>query len=687
MGKAYSKIIGYAFLFLNLQYGFSQADSTILLEETIVKGFETNQSILKTGASVSKINVRDIERFGNTNPLEVLNTQAGVRLEERSPGSYRLAIRGSSLRSPFGIRNVKVYWNNIPLSDGNGQSYFNQLDINSIGSIEVLRGPSGSIYGAGIGGVLNLQTKDALSGNMLSSGLHVGGFNTLNSFLSFQQGTSKNNLFLNFTTNKSDGYRDNSAMNRQTLNISNTFFIKKHILSVFGLLSDLDYLTPGGLTLAQMEANPKAARPRAGTTPGASEQKAGIHQKIGVLGISDSWSLGQNWELSSALFYTANELHNPFITNYEQRNENTAGYRLVLSKSYNQLKFWLGSEGLKTTSCFDVFDNNLGVIGIERYLDNINSVQNSMFLQGQWALPYDFVLTSGLSINTQKYTFERVPILPSFSKIDISDNPVVPLSPRISLLKGFGSKSTVYLNLSSGFSSPTAQELVASVQNSPNFELLKAERGFNKEIGFKHRANGFWNTELVFFQHIIQNGLVRNLTAGGNEYFLNTGEILQNGVEFSNSFNLVGSKNSGFFKVAQIAFNFVYNDFSYQKFVSGTNDFGGKELPGVSKYNGFLKLDLEQKKGVFVNFDLNYLSKIPLNDINSVYSDEAWISQARMGYAHHFGRFGVKSYVGVDNLFDEKYSAGYDFNAFGNRFYNPSPPRNFNAGLKIDFRF
>jgi iron complex outermembrane receptor protein len=248
MGKAFGKIIGYAFLFLNFHIGFAQADSTVLLGETIVKGFETNQSILKTGASVSKIVLKDIERFSNTTPLEVLNTQAGVRLEERSPGSFRLAIRGSSLRSPFGVRNVKVYWNGIPISDGNGQSYFNQLDINSVGSIEILKGPSGSIYGAGIGGVLNLQTKNAVAGNAVSTGLHVGSFNTLNSFLSYQNGTSKNNLFLNFSTNKTDGYRENSAMNRQTLNLSNTFFLKKHSLSVFGLLSDLGYLTPGGLT-------------------------------------------------------------------------------------------------------------------------------------------------------------------------------------------------------------------------------------------------------------------------------------------------------------------------------------------------------------------------------------------------------------------------------------------------------
>jgi iron complex outermembrane recepter protein len=686
MGKACCKIISYAFLFLSFFKGYSQADSTILLDETVVKGFETNQSILKTGASVSKITFKNIERFGNTNPLEVLNAQAGVRLEERSPGSYRIAIRGSSLRSPFGVRNVKVYWNNIPISDGNGQSYFNQLDINSVGNIEILKGPSGSIYGAGIGGVISLQTKNAMSGHSFSSGLHIGSYNTKNVFFAYQEGSAKGNTFVNFSRNSTDGYRDNSAMDRKTLNLSHTFFLKKHSVNLFGLLSGIDYRTPGGLTLAQMEANPKAARPKTAATPGAEEQKAGIQQKIGMLGLSDQWSLKQNWEINSALFFTANRLENPFITNFEQRKEHTAGYRVVLSKKYNQIKFWLGSEGLQTSSTFDVFVNNLGEKAAAIYSDEIKSSQNSAFFQGQWTLPYDFILTSGVSVNTQKYEFHRNPVLTTASRIDISDKPVVPFSPRVSLLKGLGTSNSVFVNISSGFSSPTAQELVSSVQNSPNFELLKAEKGLSKELGFKHSSSSCWNAELVFFQQNIKNGLVRNLTAAGNEYFLNTGEILQNGIELSNNFGFIKNNSTKFIKEANLGLNLVYNDFKYKQFVSGTTDLAQKSLPGVSKYNGFLKLDVVQKQGFFINFDVNYLSKMPLNDANMVFSEDVFLSQVRGGFSKTFKKVGLKIYGGIDNLFDEKYSSGYDFNAFGNRFYNPSPPRNFNGGLRMDLK-
>ena len=72
-------------------------------------------------------------------------------MEERSPASYRMNIRGSTLRSPFGVRNVKVYLDDIPFTDAGGNTYLNQLSYYNFNSIEVLKGPGGSLYGAGTG--------------------------------------------------------------------------------------------------------------------------------------------------------------------------------------------------------------------------------------------------------------------------------------------------------------------------------------------------------------------------------------------------------------------------------------------------------------------------------------------------------------------------------------------------------
>ncbi|MEY4627805.1 MAG: hypothetical protein RLZZ595_131, partial [Bacteroidota bacterium] len=106
------------FLFISFN-AFAQAksDSSQRLEEIVVKGYETNSSLLALPASVSKLNKAALQFTSAQSLVPAFNTVAGVRLEERSPGSYRLSIRGSLLRSPFGVRNVKLYLDDFILTD------------------------------------------------------------------------------------------------------------------------------------------------------------------------------------------------------------------------------------------------------------------------------------------------------------------------------------------------------------------------------------------------------------------------------------------------------------------------------------------------------------------------------------------------------------------------------------------
>jgi iron complex outermembrane receptor protein len=124
----------------------SQPDSSDVLQEVIIKGYEQNRRSIETGASVGTIKQQDLTRFSPGSLVPAINTIPGVRMEERSPASYRLSIRGSSLRSPFGVRNVKMYIDGIPFTDAGGNSYLNQLSPNLISSIEVQKGPGGSMY-------------------------------------------------------------------------------------------------------------------------------------------------------------------------------------------------------------------------------------------------------------------------------------------------------------------------------------------------------------------------------------------------------------------------------------------------------------------------------------------------------------------------------------------------------------
>src|SRR5687767_6993305 len=147
-------------LLLIANSSFAQTDTTkeVNLDEVVVRAFEQNRRG-NANAAVRIIEPNNADRTNKLSFLHGFNSVAGVRMEERSPGSYRINIRGSSLRSPFGVRNVKVYWNNIPFTDPGGGTYLNQLSYYNIHSVEVIKGPAGSLYGAGTGGALLINSQ------------------------------------------------------------------------------------------------------------------------------------------------------------------------------------------------------------------------------------------------------------------------------------------------------------------------------------------------------------------------------------------------------------------------------------------------------------------------------------------------------------------------------------------------
>src|ERR1700709_422122 len=104
--------------FPSLLFAQDKIDTTKNMSDTLqsvtVRAFGYDRNELST-SSIKVLTINKLEVSNKTSLVQAFNTIAGVRMEERSPGSYRINIRGSSLRSPFGVRNVKVYWNDIPI--------------------------------------------------------------------------------------------------------------------------------------------------------------------------------------------------------------------------------------------------------------------------------------------------------------------------------------------------------------------------------------------------------------------------------------------------------------------------------------------------------------------------------------------------------------------------------------------
>ena len=264
------------------------ADTVLELKEAVVTAYFSRQPLLQSPTSVGILEGTQIRSLADETLLPVVNFVPGVRMEERSPGSYRLFQIGSLLRSPFGVRNVKIYIDEFPLTDAGGNSYLNLLGTRSIDRMEILKGPDGSLFGANSGGVVLIDLVDQQAdSSMVHFGISGGSYGLVHQNVSVQK-HSKNSLFnLEQSFLRSDGYRENSAMRRHFIQASERWnYNKSNELKVLGFYANLDYRTPGGLNEEQHAENSRQARPAAGSNPGAVEQKARIENETFFGGIS-----------------------------------------------------------------------------------------------------------------------------------------------------------------------------------------------------------------------------------------------------------------------------------------------------------------------------------------------------------------------------------------------------------------
>ena len=201
----------YLSLVLYLLKTIPDIDSSQILENVIIKAYENNRKLIDVPAPISLVTNTDLNRYNNTNIIDALNAKPGVRMDQRSPGSYRLSIRGSSLRSPFGVRNVKVYYDGIPYTDPGGNTYLNQLGFYNIQSVEIIKGPASSLYGAGNGGVLLIRNDAEKFYPGISVSYNLESYNLNNLNLNFRFGNEDTHNTINYQHLTSDGYRDHTA--------------------------------------------------------------------------------------------------------------------------------------------------------------------------------------------------------------------------------------------------------------------------------------------------------------------------------------------------------------------------------------------------------------------------------------------------------------------------------------------
>lgn len=671
----------------------TKTDSIHRINEVIVRGYLFDQSLIRSPASVFVIDNRQIKQQSGNSFVPLMNTVPGVRMEERSPGSYRLSIRGSLLRSPFGIRDVKVYFDEIPLTDAGGNTYLNSIDVNSIQGIEVLKGPDGSLFGANSGGVvlINPTTKDKdAEGNLITASLNGGSYGLVHENVSVQNTLNKNQINISQGYQNYDGYRDNSGMKRYYIQVIDQWkYMQSNSIKSIVFYSDLNYQTPGGLTLAEQDANPQLARPSLPKNPGAVEQKAEIFNKMLFGGIVNEMHLSRSLRNVLTVFGTHVNFTNPAITNYGERKENTYGLRTYFELTGTPQKAinWkvnLGFEWQQTNSTIGNYGNNGGIKDTIQSVDDIHTNQNFVFTRFEARIFKRWELEAALSLNNYQYQFKNIAPLPQTSYINRPFD--AQLMPRLALSYLVSNNFVWRASVSRGYSTPTIAE-VRPTDHVIN-PSLQAQNGWNYETGFRlrNRDERFFVDASVFY-YKLNNAIVRRLHPNGTEYFINTGGTEQPGLELYFSGWLIRQNTNAFIRGLQVNESFTYSKFTFSTDYSDAKaNYAGNNLTGVPPYAIITGANIQLPKSFYFFAQYNFTGRLPLNDANTVYASSYHLVQIKAGWHQRLpGKAQIELFAGGDNLLNQKYSLGNDLNAIGGRYFNPSPLRSFFTGMKVSF--
>ncbi len=662
-------------------------DSTSVLSEVTVYGYLSERKIKEVPASISVLTSKQIALQSGVSLVSAMNTMAGVRMEERTPGSYRLSLRGSTLRSPYGVRNVKVYLDEIPLTGAGGNTYLNALDISGIRTVEVMKGPDGSLFGANSGGVvlLNPMSRNR-SDNSAEIKFDAGSYGLIHQSAKMHQNIGKNELEISQAYQRYNGYRDHSSMDRFYFQIADRFhYGEDNKLKLLGFYSNLNYQTPGGLTLEQFNNNPRSSRPATATLPGAIEQQIGVRTKIFFGGLVNEVRISKAIRNVTSIFGSHVDFENPFITNFEQRDELTYGVRTYFEysrpvKGDFKLTAIIGAEWQQTQAKIDNYDNLNGKTGNPQAFDELST--NQYFIFGRYAVTLfeKLNIEAGASLNNYHYRFRNLYPLNEQNRNKRNFTPQ--FMPRLAASYSLKENFIWRVTLSRGYSTPTIAEVRPG--NNVINTGLDPETGWNLETGFRlFDNNNRIRIDASVFYYRLENSIVNRRLADDTDYFLNAGGTNQSGLELDVSATIIKKRTKGFIRGIELSEVLTISRFRFRDYIVNGNDYSGNNLTGTPLHVSVVGLHIMFPARLYLYMQCNFTGRIPLNDGNTVFASSYELLQAKIGWQISIAKSSIHIYAGADNILNQKYSLGNDLNAFGNRFYNPAPARNIYAGLQF----
>ena len=631
---------------------------------------------------------------------ETLMLIPGIAVANRSNPTQdpRITIRGFGARSAFGVRGVRVLRDGIPLTLPDGQTPVDYLDLESVGSIEVIRGAASALYGNASGGVIDLRS-DApptapIGGSLRASGgsyglkrLHgtVGG---TSDSLGYQASVTRTEIegFRNYSRQKTT-----HALARAELARGATTW------SIQGIGFDMPVAeNPGALTRAQFDAKPRAAEANTVLRHARKDVRQGQLSLIGA-------RRAARGDFSASVYGGARDLYNPLafgIVSVDRRSYGSTVRAtlapLALPGGEHRLSF--GFDGQRQEDDRKRFTNcNNGTQPIAPSCSPTGSERGALlqsqrelvtgfgtFLRDEVAITDRLTVSAGVRGDLTK--FEVVDRFIVGTDPDDSGERTLPaITPMVGIVGRFGALSSVYASVSSSFETPTATEMGNKPDGSAGFNPdLEPQRATTWELGTKGFILPAISYDAAVFYTRIRDELIPFEIPNGNgrRYFRNAGRTERRGVELGMRADAGPVRSALSYSYG----DFAFVDYKFETVVGGdaveTTVYDGNRIPGIPQHQ--LQASVTWITGLLHStIEGIATSRTLVDDANTASAAGYGLLNIRIGGTFGAGGVRISPNVGVQNLLDRRYAGSVSVNATGGRYFEPAPGATIFAGLSV----
>ncbi len=657
-----------------------------------------------------RVGVNLVQREANVNLAGVLDRLPGIQMQQGAFNTNRLNVRGAGARSPFATNRFTLYYGEIPLTNGAGETAVEEWDPNLVGPADIWRGPAPSQLGAGVGGAMRINiAQDSPYPIALKS--VTGSFGLFQNTLYLAPFKAENGLSplkISISSTHGDGYRQNNRYDRTSALAAGALAHKIRILD-----PEVEGEAPRRLTTRRLDylfygQHIKAFIPSSlNATIFTESPESAAANWLAARGGENAWTFtGGVTQQFAWLTRTGNEIRTKITafgqsrTNDEKRprpltildeNNLAGGVRFVMEfnpeRQPRAKNSWIKSTGLeayreryrqKNSESLD-----MGATGPFLFTITEKRWQYFLFAEGHIPVPkIDIEWGLNFKQTGNNWNFSAAPE----DNLSAGSDPI--LSPRLGIRLFLDKKHLAewFALVNSGAFWPGSE---SSYANGVRLDLLP-ERAWNLESGirFPGWAQNGLEAEITAFRMKIDNLLTPRELLSGEIVQVNAGKSLHQGVELLLGKTWIRENPELFTRLT-----YTIGEFKFLEYIGATGNFRGNQLAGVAPVRAHASVDLETRQGYYLHVNYDFTDRMFANDANTVFSESFGLISFRAGWqkvlSNQRGAYYLHCnlFAGLENLADLRYASMLQVNAAGTvpRYFYPGLPRHFYLG--VSFRF